>query len=98
MVHYSCDLCGKEMRETGEPRFVVEVSCRRADQLELRERDLEDDQLDQISQSIEDTDPDFELPTEPKQKRFDMCAECHVRFLKSPFNCQPANSLNFSAN
>ena len=46
MVHFTCDLCGKDLTATGEHRFVVKIEAYAGfDPNEITEDDLEQDHM-----------------------------------------------------
>jgi hypothetical protein len=106
MVHFTCDLCGKNLSACGDPRYVVKISAFAGfDPNEITEDDLDDDHMEAVSQilSREEAEgsggasPDLDAPSF-KGFRFDLCPECHSRFLKDPLNRHPMKMLNFSEN
>ena len=62
MIHYTCDLCAKDLAD--EPRFIVKVEAFAAhNPAELTEADLDDDHMEAVSQMIqqmEETDAPIE--------------------------------------
>ena len=85
MIHYSCDLCGRSIREE---RYVAKVEVSAAfDPDELTEDHLEQDHLEQIADTLAEMEStaDFELvETGPKKMQFDLCSTCMCRYLKAP--------------
>ena len=50
MRRYSCDVCGKELRDGEDHRFVLKMEAfAAADPAELTEADLEEDHLEEIA-------------------------------------------------
>jgi hypothetical protein len=97
MIHFSCDFCGKELRPGDEQRYVVKMEAYAAqDPAELTEDDLDDDNLQEISQLIQDGEVD--LPAPSQQFRYDLCCECHRRFLRDPLGKKQHISLFTSEN
>ncbi len=109
MFHFTCDLCGKEIR-AGEDRWVVKVEVFAArDPGELTEADLDADHLEAVAQLIRDLEDEGETPPEEpasRRLRFDLCCECRTRFLRDPLRKdghplpakEPAPKLGFSEN
>lgn len=102
MIHFSCDICGKEMSNAERDRYVVRVEIQRAnDGWELVEEDIDEDHLQKVSEILENEemagDPEFGCDA-PVHIRFDLCESCRERFLRNPFDCQSASKLNFSEN
>ena len=103
MLHFTCDLCQKELLPGDDRRYVVKIEVYAAhDPSELTEADLDADHMEEISQLIQDaedgiTDPDAITP-ERKQFRYDLCPACHKKFLNDPLNKEAAQKFHFSEN
>jgi hypothetical protein len=102
MVHFTCDLCGKDLTATGEPRYVVKIAAYAGfDPNEITEDDLDEDHMEAVSQILQreeglsSEDLDAQLF---KGFRFDLCPACHGRFIKDPLNRDLLRSLDFSEN
>ena len=100
MQHFSCDLCGKSMTPGDDRRYVVKVEVFAAhDPAELTDADLDIDNMEEISQMLAEAD---EMPADLapafKQLRFDLCPDCHVKFLRDPLNKDAATKYHFSEN
>jgi hypothetical protein len=101
MMHFSCDLCGKQMASGARARFIVKMEVFAAnDPAELTEEDLDSDHLDEISQVLSDdeTAADEELAPAYKKLRYDLCPACHKKFLGDPLGRETANKFDFSEN
>ena len=102
MLHYSCDLCGKELLVEEDLRYVAKIEVYAAyDPLEITEEDLEEDHMEEISELIKQMDSMDEQELEDqvyKSFRFDLCPECHKKFLKDPLSRDAARSIDFSKN
>jgi len=102
MLHVTCDLCGKELLPGDDHRYVVKVEVFAAhDPSEITEADLDDDHMEAVSQLLQDMD-DLEDPDElapPYKKfRYDLCPECHKKFLRDPLGKEGAQKFDFSEN
>lgn len=103
MVHVTCDLCGKEIFPGDDPRFVVKVEVFAAhDPATITEADLDDDHLEEVSELLREadenaTDPDLTAPPY-KHFRYDLCSECHKKFLRDPLGKEAAQKFDFSEN
>lgn len=102
MVHFTCDLCGKDLTATGEDRFVVKIEAFPGfDPDEVTEADLEDDHMEAVSEALR---RDESLSTEEyeaslrKGFRFDLCPACHVKFVKDPLGKEITRVFDFSKN
>ncbi len=101
MVHFTCDLCGKDLTSCGDPRYVVKIAAYAGfDPNQIRDEDLEDDHMEAIADLLReeaDRPTDLDAPTF-KGFRFDLCPDCHCRFIKDPLNRDVHKLLNFSQN
>lgn len=102
MVHVTCDLCGKDIREEMPYSVCIEIRAARKPAV-LVEADLEDDHLEALSQSLQaQADSELHLGATPAREtlHFDLCPACRDRFAKDPLNREPAldMDLDFSAN
>jgi len=99
MLHYSCDLCGKDLTDGLDSRFVLRMEVFAAhDPAEITECDLGDDHLEEMGQLLREAD---EMDLEPapafKKMRFDMCPPCHRKFLADPLS-REVQKFDFSEN
>jgi hypothetical protein len=103
MVHFSCDICGKDLTPNGAARYVVKMEAFAAtDPAQLTEDDLDADHVEEMAQllnEIEDgeVDPPDMLP-KCKQLRFDLCTVCFRKFVKDPLGRDTATRFDFSEN
>src|ERR1700733_39253 len=88
MQHFTCDLCGKSMAHSNDRRYLVKVDVYAAhDPAELTDADLDADHMEEISQVLaEAEDSPGELAPAFKQFRYDLCPDCHTKFLRDPLN------------
>lgn len=102
MVHFTCDLCGKDLTASGDSRYVVKIEAYPGfDPTQITEDDLEDDHMEAISellQSGEGADPDAIEASARKNFRFDLCPCCHAKFVKDPLGRDIFRILDFSKN
>jgi hypothetical protein len=103
MQHFTCDLCGKEILAGDDRRYVVKMEVYAAhDPAELTDADLDDDHMEEVSQelaALEDGTADLDdLPPTFKALRYDLCPECHKKFLRDPLNKEAAQKFHFSEN
>jgi hypothetical protein len=103
MLHFSCDLCHKELLPGEDRRYVVKVDVFAAhDPAELTEADLDADHLDEVSQMIQEIEDGeaepAELPPAQQKFRFDLCPACHKKFVRDPLNKDAAGKFHFSEN
>jgi len=105
MVHFTCDLCGKDLAPYGEPRFVVKIAAYAGyDPNQITEDDLDEDHMEAVADLLRREEAegascssDADTPSY-KGFRFDLCPECHGRFIKDPLNRDTLKLLNFSEN
>jgi hypothetical protein len=102
MVHFTCDLCGKDLTTSGENRFVVKIEAYPGfDPTEIKEDDLDDDPMEAVAQILkraEALDPENLAATMHKGFRFDLCRHCHEKFVKDPLAKEAVRSFDFSQN
>ena len=88
MLHVTCDLCGKELRTGEDLHYVVKIEAyAAADPAEITEADLDEDHMDVVSQLLqecEDNDCDVNLVEPYKEFRYDLCQDCHRKFVRDP--------------
>jgi hypothetical protein len=102
MLHVTCDLCGKELRTGEDQRFVVKIEAYAAnDPAEITEADLDEDHMEAVSQFLqecEDNDTSAELVEPYKKFRYDLCEDCHKKFVRDPMARDKDQKLYFSKN
>jgi len=102
MVHFTCDLCGKDLTASGDNRYVVKIEAYPGfDPTEIKEDDLEDDPMEAVAQILQrdETLTSEELTkTLPKGFRFDLCPACHHKFVNDPLGKETARTFDFSKN
>jgi hypothetical protein len=103
MLHFSCDICGKDLTPDGAARYVVKMEAFAAtDPGQLTDEDMDADHVDEMSQllnAIEDgagEAPEL-LPTCQKH-RFDLCPDCYRKFAKDPLGRDAPTRFDFSEN
>lgn len=101
MLHVTCDGCGKEVL-CGEHHYVVKMEAFAVhDPNELQEDDLDQDHLDAVSEllrEIEENPESYEAAAPFQQFRYDLCTDCHAKFLLDPLGRNNMQNLNFSKN
>ena len=102
MVHFTCDLCGKDLTTCSDGRFVVKIEAYPGfDPTEIREDDLTDDPMEAVSQILqrdEGLSSDELSATMHKGFRFDLCPACHRKFVNDPLGKEAIRSFDFSKN
>jgi hypothetical protein len=102
MVHFSCDLCGKDLTASGECRYVVKIEAYPGfDPTEIKEDDLDDDPMEAVAQALQRDEAllseDLATPLN-KGFRFDLCPACHHKFVNDPLGKDTIRSFDFSQN
>ena len=101
MQHFTCDVCGKPMTLGDDRRYVVKLEVFAAhDPSELTDADLDTDHMEEVSQLLADEAADDTAALAPtfKQFRYDLCPDCHTKFLRDPLNKEAAQKFHFSEN
>lgn len=101
MIHFTCDLCGRDMDAENELRFVVKLEVYAA--FDPLQEDVDDDRdhLQEIHEILERTDisENPEISDEVYQQlRYDLCPECRKRFMKNPLGRKHVEQFDFSQN
>ncbi len=96
MLHFSCDMCGRPL---GKERYVARIEVYPAhDPDEIEESDLDADHLEELAELL-DHGADLEIDdAEPKQFRFDLCPECHARYVADPLARERLQRMKYSDN
>jgi hypothetical protein len=102
MLHFSCDICGKDLSE-GAARYVVKMEAFAAtDPAQLTDDDLNTDHVEEMAQllsEIEDGERDApEVLPACQKHRFDLCQGCYRKFVKDPLGRDTATRFDFSEN
>lgn len=102
MLHITCDLCGKEVCPADEHHYVVKIEAYSAqDPATITEADLDEDHLETISQMLREMEEDpagCTLPAPTRNFRYDLCADCHQKFVNDPLGRAQLEKLDFSKN
>ena len=88
MIRFSCDGCGKMMQANDADRYIVRIEAfAAAEGLAISEEQLKRDhraQIQQIIGQLEKADPDQVEDQVYRSFRFDLCPDCHQRYLRQP--------------
>lgn len=102
MVHFTCDLCGKDLNASGDPRYVVKIEVFAGfDPNQITEDDLDDDHMELVSEILQrDDDLSAAEASKPMRQgfRFDLCPCCRAKFIKNPLSREGLKQVNFSNN
>jgi hypothetical protein len=81
---------------------VVKIEAYAAhDPAEITEADLDEDHMEALSQTLRELEENEASPelTEPyKNFRYDLCSECHKKFVQNPLAKEAAQKFDFSEN
>lgn len=103
MIHYSCDRCGRPIDPQEEARHVVRIEVETVIE-ETNGLSLDDDDRDHLLELHEILERGDDLGESLmgecafERRRFDLCTECHRKFLKNPIGREAAKQLDFSQN
>jgi len=103
MIHYSCDLCGRELDARDDLRYVVKMEVYAAiDPAATDDEDTSDrdhlEEIQEILERIDDLDDPHIGDDVYQQLRFDLCPGCRRRFLANPMGRDVAKVVGFSQN
>jgi len=98
MIKYVCDMCGKPLLENEDVRYVVKIEVYAAYESSDSSDDYDD--LDAVEDMIEGEDSDAAPGDDDSfaTMRFDLCPECHKRYLQDPLFRKTNRRLGFSEN
>jgi hypothetical protein len=104
MMHFSCDICSKDMTLGEGTRYVVKMEAFAAtDAAELTAADLDADHVEEMAELLNEMeesgieDVPEELPAS-KKMRYDLCAMCYRKFLSDPLGRETVSKFDFSEN
>jgi hypothetical protein len=102
MLHVTCDLCGKKLAAGEDHHFVVKIEAFAAhDPAEITEADLDEDHMEAVSELLRDLEEnagEVEVAPSSRSFRYDLCSECHTRFVRDPLGKEVAQKFHFSKN
>jgi len=88
MIRFCCDGCGKMMQANDADRHIVRIEAfAAAEGLAISKEQLKSDhraQIRQIIGQLEKADPDQVEDQVYRSFRFDLCTNCHQRYLRQP--------------
>jgi hypothetical protein len=103
MIHYSCDRCGRPIDPQDELRYVIRLEVE-AVMAPLGNQVVEDEDRDHLMEihEILERHQDAADPLADdegyQRQRFDLCSECHRKFVRNPLGKDNAKQLDFSNN
>lgn len=99
MIHYTCDLCQREMNPREDLRYVVKIEIAAAFDPVANDEEDDRDHLEEIQDLLEHLEdaPSDQIGEDVYQElRFDLCPDCRKRFIKNPLGALPAKVLDYS--
>ncbi len=99
MIHYTCDLCKRELDPREDLRYVVKIEIAAAFDPVANDEEDDRDHLEEIQDLLEHLEdaPSGQIGEDVYQElRFDLCPECRKRFVKNPLGALPAKVLDYS--
>ena len=103
MIHYSCDRCGRPIDPQDELRYVVRIEVEAVmepidgEVVEDEDRDHLMELHEILERGADAADPLIGDGVYQRQ-RFDLCTECHRKFVRNPIGKDSAKQLDFSNN
>jgi hypothetical protein len=103
MLHFSCDICGKDLPPESAARYVVKMEAYPAtDPAELTEEDTDTDHVEEMARLLDEQEELGEdeptlLPSR-KKLQYDLCPSCCRKFLADPLGRENAAKFDFSEN
>lgn len=102
MIHFTCDCCQCDLDPNEEIRYVVKMEIYAAmEPVNADEIDEDSDHLLEIHEILErqlDIDNDQVGADVYRKCRFDLCANCHRKFVKNPVGRDSMSHFGFSQN
>ncbi len=103
MMHFSCDLCGRDLSGKEVARYVVRMEVFPAQPAEAEVlNDPDHDPLETMHAMLSDlSEEELNAPVPTPvytQLRYDLCGKCHARFVRNPLRRDATQKLNFSEN
>jgi hypothetical protein len=100
MIHHTCDRCRRRIDPAQEVRYVVQINVQAViDPPGSEESDDDRDHLSELNQMLEQLDLDDELDLEERRSfRFDLCPQCHRKYLCDPLGAEHLLPIGFSHN
>ena len=103
MLHFSCDICGKDLAANSSNRYVVKVEGYAArDPAELTDEDVEADQVEEMARLLLELEEngDDAPPALPacRKMQFDLCTLCFGKFASDPLGRESVAKFDFSEN
>jgi hypothetical protein len=99
MIHYTCDLCKRELDPKEDLRYVIKIEIAAAFDPAVDDDDDDRDHLQEIQDLLEHLQDSqtCDIGDDVYQElRFDLCPQCRKRYTKNPLGRQPSKVLDYS--
>jgi len=99
MIHYTCDVCKRELDPKEDLRYVVKIEIAAAFDPVGGDEEDDRDHLEEIQDLLEHLEEahSSQIGDDVYQElRFDLCPECRKRFSKNPLGSSASKVLNYS--
>jgi hypothetical protein len=88
MIRFRCDGCGLDLARDGSNHYIIRIEAfAAAGNLEFTQKDLAKDhdaEIRKVLAQMEGRSPDELEDQVYRSFRYDLCPECHRRFLQNP--------------
>lgn len=102
MLRYRCDLCHRDLDPEEDLRYVVKMEVYAAFDPMANDEESDDrnhlQEIQDILEQLDDVDSDQIGVDVYRQLRYDLCPDCHKKFVKNPLGREAAKLFNFSQN
>lgn len=102
MLRYRCDLCHRDLDPEEDLRYVVKMEVYAAFDPMANDEENDDrnhlQEIQDILEQLDDDDSDQIGADVYRQLRYDLCPDCHKKFVKNPLGREAAKLFNFSQN
>ncbi len=101
MIHYSCDCCKRPIEPQNELRYVVRMEAYVAMDPCNEDDGSDRDHLEEVQdilERLEQEDGEQMSSDVYREMRYDLCSECHKKFVADPLGRQMAMHFDFSEN
>lgn len=97
MIRYRCDGCGLDLERDGSNHYILKMEAyAAAGRLDFSREEVERDheaEMKRLIAELEKRSPDELEDQVYRNMRFDLCPECHRRFLLSPLAVLGSSSV-----
>ena len=102
MIHFTCDRCKRVLDPADDLRYVVKLEVYAVmEPVDADQVEGDRDHLLEVHEILERSDAeDDECVSDHvyQKRRYDLCPECHRKFIKNPLGREHAAQFGFSQN